>query len=344
MSLLKPNFIYLKFILIDGFSRDPSRGRRRYGKTLHVTTQPLFALHRLSWLLVVAAPLVLANCSSNNDNNGGNGGSPGSGGATSGGATGNGGSSSGGAASGGAASGGAPGSGGASSGGATGSGGSSSGGAAHGGSSNGGSSNGGQSGSSGGATGGGGKSSGGAAGAAGATGTSGATGTGGGSSGSFTLTSPNHMDGAKFAEKYTCASSGGTLMTGANPELDWSGAPSGTMSFAITFIDTTLGESSPLGQHWAIWNIPASVMKFPEGTTSLSGDLASAKQSGKFFAPCAQSLMGGMDDQYAFTIYALSTATLNVSGTSVANVLTALKSATPLGTAKLTGHAGLKGK
>lgn len=331
---------------MDGFSRDPSRARRRYGKTLHVTTQPLFASYRLSWLLVAAAPLVLANCSSNNDNPGGNGGSTASGGAASGGAPASGGTSSGGAASGGAANGGAPGSGGAASGGATGSGGASSGGAAsggapasggsaNGGSSNGGSSNGGHTANSGG---GGGVPIGGGAGAAGT------AGAGGGSSGSFTLTSPNHMEGAKFAEKYTCASSGGTLMTGANPELDWSGAPAGTMSFAITFIDTTLGESSPLGQHWAIWNIPASVMKFPEATTSLSGDLASAKQSGKFFAPCAQSLMNGMDDQYAFTIYALSTATLNVSGTSVANVLTALKSATPLATAKLTGHAGMKGK
>ena len=69
-----------------------------------------------------------------------------------------------------------------------------------------------------------------------------------------------------------------------------------------------------------------------------------AKQSGKFLAPCAQSLTNNTDDQYEFTLYALSTATLDVSGTTVANALTALKAGTPLGTAKLHGHAGLKGK
>jgi phosphatidylethanolamine-binding protein (PEBP) family uncharacterized protein len=348
--LLKPNFISLQLILMDGFSRDPSRARRRYGKTLHVTTQPLFASYRLSWLLVVAAPLVLANCSSNNDNNGGNGGSPGSGGATSGGATGSGGSSSGGApGSGGAASGGATGSGGASSGGAAGSGGSSSGGASHGGSSSGGSSNGGQTGSSGGAAGGGGKSSGGAAGAAGTTGTSGATGTGGGSSGSFTLASADMMDGDKFDTKFTC--NGGTIGQGLNPELHWSGAPAGTMSFAITFIDTTIGANMQMGQHWAMWNIPATVTKLPQGTTSLSGDFAMAKQSGKYLAPCAISVKNMMDDQYEFTVYALSTATLNVSGTSVANALTALGvlpngmlASSVLGKATFHGHAGVGGK
>jgi hypothetical protein len=51
-----------------------------------------------------------------------------------------------------------------------------------------------------------------------------------------------------------------------------------------------------------------------------------------------------MDDQYAFTLYALSTDTLPGAGTSVASVVTALKAVTPLGKAVLTGHAGLKGK
>ena len=158
------------------------------------------------------------------------------------------------------------------------------------------------------------------------------------------------MEGAKFAKAYTCDAMNGTFGAGVNPELDWSGAPAGTMSFAITFIDTTLGDTNSMGQHWAIWNIPATVMKFPQGTKMLSGDLAAAKQNGAFLTPCAQSLMNGMDDQYEFTVYALSTATLNITGTTVANALTALKAAaaatpsTVLGKATLHGHAGLKGK
>ncbi len=90
-------------------------------------------------------------------------------------------------------------------------------------------------------------------------------------------------------------------------------------------------------------------MSLPEGTTTLSGALATAKQSGTFLAPCAQSLMNNMDDQYAFTLYALSTSTLNVTGgTGVAQARTALATAMTsgqvLGTAVLHGHAGLMGK
>jgi phosphatidylethanolamine-binding protein (PEBP) family uncharacterized protein len=184
----------------------------------------------------------------------------------------------------------------------------------------------------------GGASSGGMGGAMGA----GAGGSAGG--GAFTLTSPTQADGMKFDGKYTC--NGGNLGGGINPELDWAGVPAGTKFFAITFIDTTIGDQSPMGQHWAIWNIPwdgTKVAMFPEGTKTLSGDLMSAKQSGAFLAPCAQSLKNNMDDQYAFTIYALSDM-LTVSGTSVANCLTALKAVTPLGKAVLTGHAGLKGQ
>ena len=283
----------------------------------------------------------------------GSGGAPGSGGASSGGATGSGGvASSGGVpgsgGTGGASSGGSTGSGGVvGSGGAIGSGGASS-------SSGGSDGSGGAGGAPGGATGGASGGSSGGEGGRGAGGRSGggssgsATGGAGGTpaTGSFKLTSPNHMDGAKFDAKYTCASAGGMLMGGSNPELDWSGAPAGTMSYAITFLDQTLIDANmaQLGNHWAIWNIPASVMKFPEASGAmLSGDLMTAKQSGKFFPPCAQSVMNGMDDQYEFTIYALPTATLNVTGSSVANAVAALKSATPPATAKLKGHAGVKG-
>ncbi len=132
----------------------------------------------------------------------------------------------------------------------------------------------------------GGSSSGGSS-SAGAGGKGGSTGGGGGpTSGTFTLTSPDHAEGAKFAKDYTCDAMNGTFGAGVNPELDWSGAPSGTMSYAITFIDTTLGDTNAMGQHWAIWNIPASVMKFPKGTgATLSGDLAGAKTKWKVFDP-----------------------------------------------------------
>jgi phosphatidylethanolamine-binding protein (PEBP) family uncharacterized protein len=199
-------------------------------------------------------------------------------------------------------------------------------------------------------------------GANGTGGTAGATGGGGSSGSNFSLVSNVQADGAHFASKYTCQESPplsgksvGGLGNGINPDLEWMNPPAGTMSFAITFLDTTLinagGSNIPLGEHWGIWNIPATTMSLPEGLTgTLSGALATAKQSGTFLAPCAQNLMNNMDDQYEFTVYALSTTTLTLptgSGTAIHNERTALMTAMTanqvLGTAVLKGHAGKNG-
>jgi phosphatidylethanolamine-binding protein (PEBP) family uncharacterized protein len=195
-------------------------------------------------------------------------------------------------------------------------------------------------------------------------GAAGATGTGGATGGSFVLASTDQMDGAKFDGKFTC--NGGSLGSGINPELHWSGSPAGAMSFAITFIDTSIGADNSMGQHWAMYNIPASVMEIAQGALgkTLMGDISMAKQAtplnNGFLAPCAtMDKVAGMDDNYEFTIYALSTASLANAGTSVASVLEALgvlnssgKLTNPapmlnsavLGTAVLHGHAGAKGQ
>ena len=142
----------------------------------------------------------------------------------------------------------------------------------------------------------------------------------------------------------------GTFGSGVNPELDWSNVPSGTMSFAITFIDTKIGANMAMGQHWAIWDIPADVRQFPKGTTTLTGALSGAMQTNKYLAPCPSG-----NDTYEYTLYALSTATLNVSGASgsgttnspgVAKVLAALQAAasTTLATATLHGTSGPGGQ
>ena len=182
---------------------------------------------------------------------------------------------------------------------------------------------------------------------AGAAGKSGG-GSGGGATGGFVLTSPDQAEGAHFAKDFTCAAMNGTFGAGVNPELDWAGVPAGTMSFALTFIDTKIGEDKAMGQHWAAWDIPASAMKFPKGTTTLTGALAGAKQTNKYLAPCPSG-----DDTYEFALYALSSATLSVSGAEgtgtsnsagVAKVLAALKTATLLGKATLHGTSSAMGK
>jgi phosphatidylethanolamine-binding protein (PEBP) family uncharacterized protein len=178
----------------------------------------------------------------------------------------------------------------------------------------------------------------------------GATGTGGsgGASGAMTLTSPDQADGAHFSSMFTCAANNGAFGSGVNPELDWGGVPTGTMSFAMTFIDTKIGANMPMGQHWAIWDIPAAVREFPKGTTTLTGDLAGAMQTNTYLAPCPSG-----NDTYEYTLYALSSATLSVTGASgsatsnsagVAKVLAALANVTPLATATLHGTSMAMGK
>ncbi|HEX2659353.1 MAG TPA: YbhB/YbcL family Raf kinase inhibitor-like protein [Polyangia bacterium] len=166
----------------------------------------------------------------------------------------------------------------------------------------------------------------------------------------MTLTSPDHAECAKFDVKYTCACgsmNAGIMCTGSvgangnNPELVWDNVPAGTKSFALTFLDTTqLDNNSPqMANHWAMWNIPAAARKFPRLSNGmLTGDLMGAKETGKFFEPCP-----GGTDKYEFALYALSTETLAVSGTSVMNVRDALKMATPLAVATLHGTTGKGG-
>lgn len=164
----------------------------------------------------------------------------------------------------------------------------------------------------------------------------------------MTLTSPDQADGAHFSSMFTCAANNGTFGSGVNPELDWDNVPAGTMSFAMTFIDTKLGANMATGQHWAIWDIPATVRQFPKATTTLTGDLAGAMQTNKYLAPCPSG-----NDTYEYTLYALSSATLSVTGASgsgtsnsagVAKVLAALATVTPLATATLHGTSMAMGK
>lgn len=182
---------------------------------------------------------------------------------------------------------------------------------------------------------------GGSTGEGGSSGEGGSTGEGGGdvSSGEFTLTSPSHEDGAKFADKYTCAAAGfnGSLL----PELRWTPGPEGTKSYAITFVDRTLTTRTPpseLGYHWVIYDIPANITSLPEELKDAAS--IGAKQNSPYLGPCPNFNGGNAENHtYEFTIYALATESLTVSGSGTAavrNAETALE-ANHLAKAKLTG-------
>ncbi|WP_438022450.1 YbhB/YbcL family Raf kinase inhibitor-like protein [Sorangium sp. So ce233] len=174
-------------------------------------------------------------------------------------------------------------------------------------------------------------------------GAGGSTGEGGGggdtSSGEFTLTSPNHTEGAEFADKYTCAAAGfnGSLL----PELNWTAGPPGTKSYAITFIDVTLTTKTPPnmnGYHWVIYNIPADVTSLPEEFKNAAS--IGAMQNSNYLGPCPNFGGGNANtDTYEFTIYALGEESVTIAGSGTAAVKDAETKleASNLAKAKLTG-------
>jgi phosphatidylethanolamine-binding protein (PEBP) family uncharacterized protein len=148
------------------------------------------------------------------------------------------------------------------------------------------------------------------------------------------------VEGAEFADKYTCAAAGfeGSLL----PELHWTAGPPGTMSYAITFIDTTLTEGQPpsdLGYHWVIWNIPAATLSLPEAFKMQQS--IGANENRDYLGPCPYfSGTPGDPHTYEFTVYALASAMTTISPTTgtgaVKDAETKLESMN-LATAKLTG-------
>lgn len=79
---------------------------------------------------------------------------------------------------------------------------------------------------------------------------------------SMTLTSPDITDGGTIANEQVFKGFG---CTGSNisPALKWSGAPSGTKSFAVSIYDP----DAPTGSgwwHWVVFNIPANMTGLPK--------------------------------------------------------------------------------
>ena len=73
----------------------------------------------------------------------------------------------------------------------------------------------------------------------------------------ITLTSSAFSDGGTIPAACTC--DGGDRA----PSLSWSGAPAGARSFALIMHDP----DAPAGDftHWLLYDIPASVLRIPEG-------------------------------------------------------------------------------
>jgi Raf kinase inhibitor-like YbhB/YbcL family protein len=135
----------------------------------------------------------------------------------------------------------------------------------------------------------------------------------------FTLTSPDVKPGSTIGQRYA-----GNVMgcTGQNesPALQWSGAPAGTKSFAVTVYDP----DAPTGSgfwHWVVFNIPASATALPvaagksgalpTGAVQGNTDLATPGYLGPGPPP-------GETHRYVFSVYALKTDKIEVPANATA--------------------------
>ena len=90
---------------------------------------------------------------------------------------------------------------------------------------------------------------------------------------------------------------------GVSPGFKFSGAPEGTVSYAIIFhdVDVALMGGTDDVLHWAVWNIPASANGIPEGKLP---DGAVQGGRGAYAGPGAPA--GPRYHHYVFELYALN--------------------------------------
>jgi len=115
------------------------------------------------------------------------------------------------------------------------------------------------------------------------------------SSSSMSLTSSAFVDGGRLASTYTCDGSS------VSPDLSWSGAPAGTVQYALTLTTAALDGTK---YNWVLHGIPASASGLVQGSTGVG--TAGKSTDGpelRYYAPCST---GPGDMTYAFTLYALS--------------------------------------
>jgi len=160
----------------------------------------------------------------------------------------------------------------------------------------------------------------------------------------FTLSSPAIKPDSKLGMDQVFNGFG---CTGKNvsPALNWSGAPKGTKSFALTVYDP----DAPTGSgwwHWVVYNLPETVSGLPEGAGEVSKGLmpAGAVQGRTdygtpgFGGACPPS--GAKPHRYIFTVYALKTATIDAPADASAALIGFMINANRLGKATLTATYG----
>ncbi len=145
-------------------------------------------------------------------------------------------------------------------------------------------------------------------------------GRGGGGVITITVTSTSFPDGSEIPAKYTG-------QQGTSPQLSWTGAPAGTMSYVLIMHD--VDAAFPAGNlgtdisHWVVWNIPSSTTMIPEGGPLPTGANQYSLRGPQYMGPAPPA--GHPYHHYIFQVYALNS-TLDVpAGATRADVEKAME-------------------
>ena len=112
----------------------------------------------------------------------------------------------------------------------------------------------------------------------------------------FLLTSPEVAEGGLLPVEYTCDGTASTLA------LHWSGAPAGTVSFAVVMHHVASPED--VHWYWVLYDIPANVTSLAKNSLDI-GVLGNNSVNGQtaYTPPCSK---GPGSKTYTYTVYALS--------------------------------------
>jgi Raf kinase inhibitor-like YbhB/YbcL family protein len=141
---------------------------------------------------------------------------------------------------------------------------------------------------------------------------------------SQTFTIKSNDLGGQFTNEFT-ANSFGCNGSNKSPELNWTGAPEGTQSFAITMYDP----DAPTGSgfwHWVVVDIPATIHELKQGAGDIKsniapqGSLQSINDTGApgYQGPCPGT--GEAAHRYIITVYALGAAKLGTTASTTAAI------------------------
>ncbi|MGW4351776.1 YbhB/YbcL family Raf kinase inhibitor-like protein [Nocardia sp. NPDC004582] len=130
----------------------------------------------------------------------------------------------------------------------------------------------------------------------------------------FTVTTGDATADHAFPADFYAGAFGCTAANRA-PRLQWSGAPAGAKSFAVTMFDP----DAPTGAgfwHWVNWDIPSTATDFTAGAAGVAGTNDAGAPG--YLGPCPPS--GDRPHAYQISVLALDTPSLGLPATTTPTV------------------------